>query len=73
MINKHNDPLIRLLREALPPIEATATAGDRWPLVRTGLVPVAPPPSTAEWMLVAAVTLTGFFQPATLSVLLFHF
>ncbi|CAN5746934.1 hypothetical protein BH18ACI5_BH18ACI5_05360 [soil metagenome] len=73
MTNTSHDPMIRLLRQALPPIEAGPTAGELWPRVRTGLVPGVPPPSTAEWILVAAVTLTCLFQPATLSVLLFHF
>jgi hypothetical protein len=72
MINKEHDPMVRLLREALPPVESTASA-DLWPLVSSGLAAAAPPPSTTEWMLVAAVMLTCVLQPAALSVLLFHF
>jgi hypothetical protein len=73
MINTHRDPFIRLLREALPPIADTATAGDLWPLVQSRLIPGAPPPSRLEWILVAAVMLACALQPAALSLVLFHF
>jgi len=72
MTNQRDETMIRLLREAMPPIHRYTATDDLWPRVRAGLYPAAPPLSTTEWILVAAVMLSCLLQPATISVLLFH-
>jgi hypothetical protein len=73
MRREHEDAMIRLLRQAIRPVEAADPPGDLWPRVRGRTSAVPPRPSTAEWIVLAVVTAFCLLRPATVSLLLFHF
>jgi len=76
MTRKRDDAdvaMIRLLREAVRPVEAVRPSADLWTRLRGRTAPAPARPNTIEWMILAVVTAYCVMRPATVSLLLFHF
>ena len=73
MTREPDDELIRLLREAVRPIDAVDPAGDLWMRVRSRTTPVLPRSNTFDWIVLAVVTALCVLRPGAVSLLLFHF
>lgn len=68
-----DEETIRLLREAVPPLEETSPEADLWPSVRGQVQAGSPAPTIADWILMAIVAALCLLQPSAALVPLFHF
>jgi hypothetical protein len=64
---------LRLLRDAMPPMQDASTSADLWPAVTARIQTPRRPPSAIDWLLLAAAVTACVLYPSAAFVPLLHF
>lgn len=73
MTRLSDEDALRLLRDAMPPVEDASPGADLWPHVARRVRTRPHPPSAIDWLLLAAAITACVIYPSAAFVPLIHF